>query len=212
MKYLMITVIIVIVLMASFAGCSRLENFSTDSSAATVSSRTNEAPTVVISIDKNTLAAITESTAVISTDTFSQTQPNWDKPAVTTTRIATTSKPTTTKPIITTTNAYTTTTTKARSDPWVYPYDPGQIYKDAKAYALSIGLRWMDSLTKDNAHWVTPLSTVPWTNDGMTKTLEEKVYSEISEIKGFGIYTAMNLYMEPDPEDIGDYYVYYLLG
>ena len=77
MKDLMITVIIVTVLMASFAGCSRLENFSTDSSAATVSSRTNEAPTVVISIDKNTLAAITESTAVISTDTFSQTQPKY---------------------------------------------------------------------------------------------------------------------------------------
>ncbi|MPN63057.1 hypothetical protein SDC9_210811 [bioreactor metagenome] len=115
------------------------------------------------------------------------------------------------KPTTTTKQPTTTTTKKTTSDPWEYPYDLNQIYKDAKAYALSIGFEWDDTLAKDNCFWITPNSTVPWTLGQMPMSFKSKTLEEISEYKDMG-FNILKLYMEPDTEDIGDYWVYYLLG
>lgn len=160
-----------------------------------------------------TMSKTTGKTNPVNTTTATAYTTTTRKPTTTTT--TTTKKPSTTttkKPTTTTKKPTTTTTTKKSSgNPWEYPYDLNQIYKDAKAYALSIGFEWDDTLTKDNSHWITPNSTVPWTLGEMSMSFKSKTLEEIGEYKEMG-FEVLNLYMEPDTEDIGDYWVYYLLG
>jgi cell division septation protein DedD len=187
----------------------------TDSSGKIVT-QTNGTPVTSV-ITAPTIPATTTTTGrttvkadPASTTTTTAYTTTTKKPVITTT---TTKKPTTTtKKTTTTTKKPTTTTTKnASGDPWKYPYDVNQISKDTKAYALSIGLEWDDTLATDNSYWVTPRSTVPWTHNAMNISLEERVRSDLREIKEMG-FEVLNLYLEPDTEDIGDYWVYYLLG
>ena len=162
-------------------------------------------------------SVVTSPTIPNKTSTIRRTTEKTD-PAISTTTTTkkltttTTTKKPTTKNTTTTKKPITTTTTKKGSgDPWVYPYDVNQIYKDAKDYALSIDLEWDDTLTKDNCFWITPNSTVPWSLGQMPMTFKSKTLEEINEYKEMG-FTVCKLYMEPDAEDIGDYWVYYLLG
>lgn len=142
------------------------------------------------------------------------------KPSTTTTtkKVTTT---TTKKPTTTTKKPTTTTTTKAPTvsskDPWKYPYDIAEITRQCREIIEKADTRfvWDDSLTVDNSGWNNPTNTGYYTDHpNSSLTLKEEMKNdflpyEIEEHQTLG-YWQYQIYFEPDPENKGDYYIYWL--
>lgn len=122
----------------------------------------------------------------------------------------------------TTTHAITTTTQKPTESvtqpkptgPWYAPYDLPQIYAECKREIERLGMVWEESLRPNSlgVSWENPDSTVVYTYFPEEYSLQDYVLYRLIPDYYNRPYSRQScrIWLEPDAESPGDYYIYFL--